>query len=1223
MSNKVKIRIGNQTAFSASTVMEPFEYAVTRGFDAFEWFPDKRDSGEGWTESDLSAETRVRIRDTAFVHDISLSVHTPWHLNPLRIEDRKRLSSLVEFAGHIGASLLNLHLFVSEGIAAYAEAIKWLMKRLQPHGIKLSIENTPVTRPEHFNELFKRLRDLSAPGSGNPGMCLDLGHANLYDGTRNDYLKYIDLLDSGVPIIHAHLHENYGDHDSHLPLFSGPAGMEAKGIEGFLERLRDRHFAGCMIFEQWPDPPSLLNEARDRLHRMILELTQPAIDHSDEDHVFPRDSKKEGVGIACSPGSVMCRQTSDVQNQATQKTRSIRDMGPFVAGSVSEPGGSIRKGRLPETGYEPCEEYEDDFARKLAEADSRRRSWREKLGWICDCLTDVRFELSLERLIYLAIYLRFIGTGEVCCEEDGQHYRPSHHAEMARRIHQRLAQITTPENVFLIRKIYPWLPSCDVAFTRADPLTRIRDIAHRDDIPQPLKREIKRTLQNKLHRCAGPEDLATSAALLNRVTSSQSNYPPAFVKQFKQFHEELKEFFNARSLEEQLQAMMGMGDANTNLLIEEFLEVKEKATTLQQQINTLKLLTELRGELQKRLGDASDSTAQKLQLADIRLEDFSFAHLSHLINHLNTAGDKIPWSFALHCVKLTLENLRFSGFETEECQALESELSMAHQNFENPDYHEAIRLKAILDRCQRLADAYCDRILAWLPEKVQRLGQALGVARETLKVFSEADIRSHLVFQLSKLCSLLLTPIRALAAFPPWTAIVPGKVSGWVASAPCLTVVADYFDEPTIVLLDRAEGDERMPAGVVGIIVAHAIPHLSHLALRARHGQVVFAVCEDREQFADLESCSGKWLSLNVSPVDVSWTVSSGPMEYGLGNRWRQTRLQQYQLPEVVPVSESMLIPLEQVTVFNGGGKANAARRLDELSRLVDGEFLTPQGLVIPYGVMEEALRSAPALKEEYGLLIHRLDETETSEIAPLLKRLQDLVEKLEVSDQIVHVLMKKFRQGERLIVRSSAYGEDLNGLAEAGLYDSVANVMISDVADAVRRVWASLWTKRAVTSRAMVGIPQEQARMAVLIQEMLSPELSFTMHTANPISNNAAEIYVELAVGLGESLGARATPGTPYRLVRDKNTGELRMLAFANFSKAVWPAASGGLTRRTVDYSRVNFSQDKGLRNRLGDRLHAIGRFVEDSLGGAQDIEGAIVGDDIYLVQSRPQQRI
>lgn len=137
----------------------------------------------------------------------------------------------------------------------------------------------------------------------------------------------------------------------------------------------------------------------------------------------------------------------------------------------------------------------------------------------------------------------------------------------------------------LARKIHTRLPSFGEAFTQQVPLTRIRDIAHRNDIPhvsskqarlsallewctpgpellmvcsclcipdtpacrivaedaahailqviavegslfvclavvvpQELKQEIKHTLQNKLHRNAGPEDLVAAEAMLARVT---------------------------------------------------------------------------------------------------------------------------------------------------------------------------------------------------------------------------------------------------------------------------------------------------------------------------------------------------------------------------------------------------------------------------------------------------------------------------------------------------------------------------------------------------------------------------------------------------------------------------------------------------------------------------------------------------------------------------------
>src|SRR5205814_3386976 len=102
-------------------------------------------------------------------------------------------------------------------------------------------------------------------------------------------------------------------------------------------------------------------------------------------------------------------------------------------------------------------------------------------------------------------------------------------------------------------------------------LTRIRDIAHRNDIPSDLKREIKHSLQNKLHRCAGTEDLVTCSALLERITAPGAHYPFAFVEQFRLFHEELKEFFNARSLDERLRALLSVVGARQTDLIRSFL----------------------------------------------------------------------------------------------------------------------------------------------------------------------------------------------------------------------------------------------------------------------------------------------------------------------------------------------------------------------------------------------------------------------------------------------------------------------------------------------------------------------------------------------------------------------------------------------------------------------------------------------------------------------------
>ncbi len=266
-----KIRIGNQTAFSASDIMDPFEYAVENGFDAFEWFPDKQDINKGWDVNDIDSQTRSYIRTVADKHDIDLSVHASLEAEMCNADKIDVMLCNINFAQEIGATLINTHLCIEKGINYYVDAITPVVREAEKAGLSLAIENTVFTVPKDFNRLFDIIRQRKIASSGKFGMCLDLGHANLSSFSRNNFLKFLDLLDPDVPIIHIHMHENYGDNDSHLPLFTGPSGKNISGIAGFIKRMNGRGFSESIIFEQWPEPPTLLIEARDRLYSMWNE----------------------------------------------------------------------------------------------------------------------------------------------------------------------------------------------------------------------------------------------------------------------------------------------------------------------------------------------------------------------------------------------------------------------------------------------------------------------------------------------------------------------------------------------------------------------------------------------------------------------------------------------------------------------------------------------------------------------------------------------------------------------------------------------------------------------------------------------------------------------------------------------------------------------------------------------------------------------------------------
>ena len=127
-------------------------------------------------------------------------------------------------------------------------------------------------------------------------------------------------------------------------------------------------------------------------------------------------------------------------------------------------------------------------------------------------------------------------------------------------------------------------------------------------------------------------------------------------------------------------------------------------------------------------------------------------------------------------------------------------------------------------------------------------------------------------------------------------------------------------------------------------------------------------------------------------------------------------------------------------------------------------------------------------------------------ELGAILKTLRDIVSGLAIPTRICKEIQRFFGANARLVVRSSANGEDLENLASAGLYDSRVGVAANEVAKAIRDVWASLWTERASMSRSQNGIPHSDIKMAVLIQVMVEPELSFIMHTSDHVTGERAK---------------------------------------------------------------------------------------------------------------------
>lgn len=197
--------------------------------------------------------------------------------------------------------------------------------------------------------------------------------------------------------------------------------------------------------------------------------------------------------------------------------------------------------------------------------------------------------------------------------------------------------------------------------------------------------------------------------------------------------------------------------------------------------------------------------------------------------------------------------------------------------------------------------------------------------------------------------------------------------------------------------------------------------------------------------------------------------------------------------------------------------------------------------------------------------------------------------------------------------VRSSATAEDLADASFAGQQDTYLGVRgADDLIDAVRRCWASLWTDRAVAYRREQGVVDEGLALAVVVQEMVDPEVAGVLFTRNPMGEDD-DMLVSASYGLGESVvAALVTPDTftvrrsPVQVIaREIGTKETRI-----------DASDGGT--HTTDVPQED--RDRAcLTDAELEQLVDLGRRVEEHYGRGQDIEWAIAGGELYLLQARP----
>lgn len=307
------------------------------------------------------------------------------------------------------------------------------------------------------------------------------------------------------------------------------------------------------------------------------------------------------------------------------------------------------------------------------------------------------------------------------------------------------------------------------------------------------------------------------------------------------------------------------------------------------------------------------------------------------------------------------------------------------------------------------------------------------------------------------------------------------------------------------------------------------------------------------------------------------------------------------------------------------GGKS---AKLGQIMQTVkDKGAYVPTGIAVSTNAFEVFLKENN-LEEEFKQLTLELDELVSKNIAIKQKSIEEYSKKIrkliskgtmDSTSGLGALLMDALKENglndKYLAVRSSAVQEDTEEAAFAGAAETYLYVDQDDLLEKIKENWMSFWLPRGIGYRAEQGIAQSVVKPAVTVQEMADAEKAGVIFTVNPI-NQKEEVVINASYGLGESVVSGFVQGDMY--VSDKADSEEREFPFIGSKRM---KIIRNLDGRGTQEVPVN-QQDRSLRSLTQEevkKLTEIAVTLEEYFGYALDIEFAITGDKIAVLQARP----
>ncbi len=295
-----------------------------------------------------------------------------------------------------------------------------------------------------------------------------------------------------------------------------------------------------------------------------------------------------------------------------------------------------------------------------------------------------------------------------------------------------------------------------------------------------------------------------------------------------------------------------------------------------------------------------------------------------------------------------------------------------------------------------------------------------------------------------------------------------------------------------------------------------------------------------------------------------------------------------------------------------GGKGAN----LGEMTR---AKFPVPNGFIVTSNAYFQFIKENN-LTTKINHLLKTANYERVESLMQISKHVKTYIRDGKVNDELAKKIFSFYSRLDSplkdplVAIRSSATAEDLPGASFAGQQETYLNVQgEANVLLKVKEAWASLFNARALFYRHEKHFDSFRVGIAVPVQRMVNSEKSGIMFTIDPVTNDKGLIIIEAVFGLGELIVQGDI--TPDHYEVSKKTHDIILKTVSLQSKLLKKV---GYKNKEVVVSKKDREKQK-ISDKQIIQLASLGEKLEKHYYFPQDIEWAIVKNEVYIVQTRP----